>query len=298
MLDIQNIGARIARLRKEKNMTQMELAERLNISFQAVSNWERGMTAPDIAKLSELSQIFEVSIDELLGNERAAKVIEDIKEKKPVDASDKGLEDVAPLLHPKELDEIVAESAKNDMHSVAALYPFLPEETIDRLLEKAFENGAQIGDIVAVAPFASEKALDAAAKKACEKGVGGRELCALAPFLSDSTLDELAKTAMKDGGVDELLPLMPFLSDEAVSSCVERLTDKEGGVARCAKIAPFVKGEALDKFAVRAASEIENPDELAALAPFLSEKALRQVAEELVEEHGIEAIKPLMPFLS
>ncbi len=42
MFDMKKIGKKISTLRKEKNMTQMELADRMGISFQAVSNWERG----------------------------------------------------------------------------------------------------------------------------------------------------------------------------------------------------------------------------------------------------------------
>ncbi len=42
MFDMRSIGKEIAKLRKEKNMTQVELADQLNISYQAVSNWERG----------------------------------------------------------------------------------------------------------------------------------------------------------------------------------------------------------------------------------------------------------------
>ncbi|PWL44598.1 MAG: hypothetical protein DBY45_05475 [Clostridiales bacterium] len=41
---IEQIGRRISGRRKEKNMTQMELADRMGISFQAVSNWERGVS--------------------------------------------------------------------------------------------------------------------------------------------------------------------------------------------------------------------------------------------------------------
>ncbi len=67
MFDMQKIGKRIVSLRKEKNMTQMELADKLGISFQAVSNWERGNSMPDISKLPELAEIFGVTLDELLG---------------------------------------------------------------------------------------------------------------------------------------------------------------------------------------------------------------------------------------
>ncbi|MCL2548235.1 MAG: helix-turn-helix domain-containing protein [Symbiobacteriaceae bacterium] len=67
MLEMKEFGKNIARLRRLANMTQMRLAEELQVSFQAVSNWERGLTLPDITKLPELAQLFTVSIDELFG---------------------------------------------------------------------------------------------------------------------------------------------------------------------------------------------------------------------------------------
>ena len=51
MFDMQKIGKKISELRKRKNITQMELADQMGISFQAVSNWERGNSMPDISKL-------------------------------------------------------------------------------------------------------------------------------------------------------------------------------------------------------------------------------------------------------
>lgn len=65
--NMHEIGRIIARHRKAHSMTQMELADRMNVSFQAVSNWERGQSMPDIAKLPELAECFGVNIDELLG---------------------------------------------------------------------------------------------------------------------------------------------------------------------------------------------------------------------------------------
>ena len=67
MFDMKKIGKKISVLRKEANMTQMELADRMGISFQAVSNWERGNSMPDISKLPELAEIFGKTVDELLG---------------------------------------------------------------------------------------------------------------------------------------------------------------------------------------------------------------------------------------
>ena len=44
MFDMQKIGRNISENRKRRNMTQMELADRMNVSYQAVSNWERGVS--------------------------------------------------------------------------------------------------------------------------------------------------------------------------------------------------------------------------------------------------------------
>lgn len=65
-MDMQKIGKNIALLRKSKSMTQNELGERLGVTFQAVSKWERGETLPDTAILIDLSEILEVSVDLLL----------------------------------------------------------------------------------------------------------------------------------------------------------------------------------------------------------------------------------------
>ena len=51
MFDTRKIGMKIAALRKAKDMTQLELADKMMVSYQAVSNWERGNSLPDISKL-------------------------------------------------------------------------------------------------------------------------------------------------------------------------------------------------------------------------------------------------------
>ncbi len=63
-----NIGSKISKLRKKFNFSQEQLANKLGISFQAVSKWENGNSSPDIELLSKLSAIFNVSIDYLLDN--------------------------------------------------------------------------------------------------------------------------------------------------------------------------------------------------------------------------------------
>lgn len=60
------INENIALLRKEKGITQEELALKLGVSNQAISKWEAGKCCPDIGLLPDLARIFEVSIDALL----------------------------------------------------------------------------------------------------------------------------------------------------------------------------------------------------------------------------------------
>ena len=69
----ENIGAKIAELRREHNMKQDEFAEQLGVTPQAVSKWENGASMPDIALLPKIAEIFGVTIDALFGADNAPK---------------------------------------------------------------------------------------------------------------------------------------------------------------------------------------------------------------------------------
>lgn len=70
-MNIKKVGEQIATLRKAKGITQNELGERIGVSFQAVSKWERGETLPDITLLPDLAKILETTTDYiLLGSEK------------------------------------------------------------------------------------------------------------------------------------------------------------------------------------------------------------------------------------
>ena len=56
----------ISTLRKEKGMTQLELAEKMGVTDKAVSKWERDLSFPDINSIPKLAEIFEISVDELM----------------------------------------------------------------------------------------------------------------------------------------------------------------------------------------------------------------------------------------
>ena len=69
-IDKERFGAFLARLRKERGMTQRELADRLHVSDKAVSKWERALSLPDVALLIPLADCLGVSVTELLLGER------------------------------------------------------------------------------------------------------------------------------------------------------------------------------------------------------------------------------------
>lgn len=62
----QTLGMMISSLRKEKGMTQLELAEKMGVTDKAVSKWERDLSFPDINSISKLAEIFDVSVDDLM----------------------------------------------------------------------------------------------------------------------------------------------------------------------------------------------------------------------------------------
>ena len=68
-MDCNKVGTLLCRLRKEKGMTQKQIADIMNISDKTISKWERGMGCPDISLLSELSDILEVNIEKILAGD-------------------------------------------------------------------------------------------------------------------------------------------------------------------------------------------------------------------------------------
>ncbi len=69
-MDQKKIGLFLKELRKEKSITQEELAEKLNVSNRTISRWETGNNMPDISLLVELSELYHVSIPEIIDGER------------------------------------------------------------------------------------------------------------------------------------------------------------------------------------------------------------------------------------
>lgn len=74
MIDFVKVGSRIAKLRKDNNLSQESLAEQLFITRQALSKWENGTSIPSIDSLLEISKIFHTNFEYLLGLNESEKI--------------------------------------------------------------------------------------------------------------------------------------------------------------------------------------------------------------------------------
>lgn len=62
----RTLGMMISSLRKEKGITQLQLAEKMGVTDKAVSKWERDLSMPDLNSIPKLAEIFEISVDDLM----------------------------------------------------------------------------------------------------------------------------------------------------------------------------------------------------------------------------------------
>ncbi len=216
MADMQEIGRRIAALRKAKNLTQAELAEQLSVSYQAVSNWERGESMPDIFKLPTLAAVLGTSVDALLTGETAVEEPNAAK----TGGADVALRETVPTDGLSGLDSQLKrlEEELKSLECLKSLRPLQGEETLDAAVKQAAErDGFSLDELEDLAPFLGKETLDAAVRQAAERD--GFSLCELediAPFLGKETMDALAQKAAqkRNFSLDELEAVAPFLSKE------------------------------------------------------------------------------------
>lgn len=267
MFKMNNVGRKISELRKQHNMTQLELADKMEISFQAVSNWERGNSMPDISKLPELAALFEVTIDELLGEN--SKVIDglmngDVKEL--LEQNDIAFEDIveiAPMLKPDQVDEIFEEVKNENLQDIKNLLPFVSSDIINALSAKAAEEGSS------------------------------PDLKLLEPFTGQDALNDIARKMIAES--KSIADIVPFVSRDIVSELADMLYE-QSGIAALSDIIPFIPGEQLQKIAEKefASNGLHHFDNI---APFLNRSYLNDLAKRAIERDGIKAISNIAPFL-
>ncbi len=131
-MDAKSIGITIAELRKKKGLTQLQLAQKLNISDKAVSRWENGVGFPEITQLPALAQIFGVAVDYLMTGKRkgitiAGNILTDIV--KRIDCYPK----VGMLANVSEISQAVGGCAPNTAIDLAKIDGSIPISVMGKI---------------------------------------------------------------------------------------------------------------------------------------------------------------------
>lgn len=269
MFDTMNIAKKIKQARIDKNMTQMNLADEMGVSYQAVSNWERGNSMPDISKLEDLCRVLDLTVNQLPGmEERTTAAVSKVMQAEELTVEE--LAEVAPVLPPETVKEETKKARKKkklDLSRIADMAPFLDEEYLDELIEES-----ELDDLDGLED--------------------------LAPFLSKATLEKIVDRASADD-FDAVEGIAPFLGKETLEKLVNRCAEA-GEVDQITELAPFVSREALDRL-VDAILAGKLPkigfDDLEDLYPFLGKDALRKLAKHLMGQRDLDALEDLMPYV-
>lgn len=292
MFDTVKIGKKIKEARLERNLTQMNLADAMGVSYQAVSNWERGNSMPDIGKLEELCKALGIGVEELLGIENPeTKTVSKVMSGGG-DLSLEEIAEVAPVLQPEKIKEETAKvkRRKADLSVLADMAPFLDDEHLEELLEECdFETMEGFDDL---APFLSTETLDRIVQKAQPKDV--EALLDAAPFLSKEALEHLVDIAGEDS-LEGLADSAAFLGDEALEKLARRCIEMGCGDA-VSDLVPFFSKEALGKI-VDLKMERGELDDLSDFYPFLDRETAKKLAKRLIQEGNLDALEDLAMFM-
>ena len=278
MFDTMMIGKKIKQARINQNMTQMNLADAMGVSYQAVSNWERGNAMPDISKLADLCSALHITVDELLGIASSAvtkaMAQEDLTVEDAVEAAvryynyfpnePEMLVYAAPALPPKTvMEQSRKKSQRLDLNRIADMAPFLDEEFLDELIAHA--EICDLDGLDELAPFLSQKTLENLVERA---NVHDLDVAVeIAPFLSKSALDVIVKRCIETEELESIEELAPFLSKETLNS-----------------IADAVITGNLDV-------------DMEELYPFFGKETIRKLAKHMLEIQNLDALEEIVPFI-
>lgn len=321
MFDTMEIAKRIKQARIEKNMTQLQLADVMGVSYQAVSNWERGNSMPDISKLADLCNALNLTVNELLGmEEKTVAAVTKAMDKEELTVEE--LKEVAPMLPPEQMKEQVESKWTIHMPDMSFLKKIpdmikdgISRENMDQIrstaeaAREAFNEGTieqmkATGNIKVVIHNEKEEASKEQAKpnttgKRRKKKIDLYAIAELAPFLDEEYLNNIVLEAdLSDlDGLDELAP---FLSKETLNTIAMRADINDMDVL--ADIASFLEEQTVERLIKRCLEE-DAGDMIEEFAPFAQQAALDGIVNALMEQNAdIDDldwdISDIYPFLS
>ena len=219
MFDTMSIAKRIKQARIHKNMTQLQLADAMSVSYQAVSNWERGNSMPDISKLAELCATLDLTVNELLGmEETSTAAVTKAMEKQELTAEE--LKEVAPMLPPEQVAEMVQklEAAQEERentnhwttHRIGGVKVRIGRKQAkeDKQQTKTTGKKMDLSSIMSLAPFLDEEYLSNLVEETDTEDLA--QVACLAPFLSSDCLQRMVNRCEKVNDFGTIMSLAPF----------------------------------------------------------------------------------------
>lgn len=294
MFNTMKTARKIKEARIAQNMTQMNLADAMEVSYQAVSNWERGNSMPDISKLEQLCSILHITLEELLGSDDATRtlhkiisigsadpapnapacsVIPTVNLPSTINAPDVVNSDIVcdiPRLDSADNNlDAVCSTAPITIEELQTVAPLLPPAKIEKLVDETFGENAN--------------------------GFRPKDLVPLAPYLDDEYLDLLVK-GLHVNSLSELNDLALYLSEDALETIVfqDNLTVETEDILT---IAPYLSEDTLDRLVIEKL-QIDNVSDLLPLTTYLSEDALTTLVTERLQTDTLHEFIPLASYLS
>lgn len=224
MFDTSKVANNIKVARTKKNMTQMNLADEMGVSYQAVSNWERGNSMPDISRLQELCIILDISFEELVGERnQETEIVEKLMSNKEAEVTIEEIVQVAPIVKPDTIEKKAEETINNDTEisfsTLIGLAPFMDKEHLDKLAKKI--SNVDVEKLCGLAPFLKKETLDGIVDKAIrEENLDTNRIVGLAPFLSKKIIKKIVDYMMQHGQEKKIIAIAPFMGKKGISNIV------------------------------------------------------------------------------
>lgn len=299
MFDMQKVGERIAALRRKENMTQAELAEKLGISYQAVSSWERGATMPDIGKLVELARILCTTVDMLLTGENL-----EISQEMETDAPDdeKNAQKEKVIEEEKEghfsdsiwflfsgmkrqladQTQYIREQLQNIQLHISGAHVCYDEENGRPVIK--LENKKNMGEIKI---FASS---DIKKKNSCGRS-SSDTIGALACYMDQETLEDELVRAIDNGDDDTVEEIACYLEPDTIDRAMERAQEPLTS-EMLEELSTYMSHGALEECAVQALNEGDE-DALEEIVCHMDDEVIERALERYAGELSVEMVEIL-----
>lgn len=217
MFDVRKFGAYLAKLRKNRDMTQSELSDILNVSRQAISKYENGDSFPDISILLLLAETFEVTLDNL------------------INAGEPTNSEAAVLAHVAlgKAEDIPGEifSNKNITDEIINIAPLLKASALDIIANGLSSHGINISKIVELAEYMNDKSVLKLLQNATFETLDEELLEKFVPFLDmdskEIILQKILNGELNYRMVSVMLPYAEYITPLIEAAVLDGAVDKE-----------------------------------------------------------------------